>query len=74
MAHDRKHDRIAEISCAPSALANYFTESDLPFEITPAFFHPEVLLKYKMDREKYWLTAEIHQLPRSMAFENLRYQ
>jgi hypothetical protein len=57
IAYDWKHDRIAEISCAPEALANYFTESDLPFEITPAFFHPEVLLKYKSDRDKYRLTA-----------------
>ena len=56
IAHDWKHNRIAEISCAPSALANYFTDSGLPFETTPAFFHPEVLLKYKADREKYRLT------------------
>jgi len=53
IAHDWKNKRIAEISCDPSCLANYFTESDLPFEITPAFFRPEVLLKYKSDREKY---------------------
>jgi hypothetical protein len=56
VAHDWRHNCIAEISCAPSALANYFSESDLPFETTPAFFHPEVLLKYKADREKYRLT------------------
>lgn len=55
IAQDWKNDRIAEISCNPSCLANYFTESKLPFEITPAFFRPEVLLKYKSDREKYRL-------------------
>ncbi|MCK4827639.1 hypothetical protein KA005_68560, partial [bacterium] len=55
IAHDWKNKRIAEISCDPSCLANYFTKSDLPFEITPAFFRPEVLLKYKSDREKYQL-------------------
>ena len=55
IAHDWKNNRIAEISCDPSCLANYFTNSDLPFEITPAFFRPEVLLKYKSDREKYQL-------------------
>lgn len=55
IADDWKNDRIGEISCAPEALANYFTKSDLPFEITPAFFRPEVLLKYKSDRQKYTL-------------------
>ncbi|MGB7150568.1 MAG: hypothetical protein WBD45_15530 [Terriglobales bacterium] len=53
IAHDWKHDVVKEISCSPEHLANYFTESDLPFETTPAFFKPEVLLKYKADSEKY---------------------
>ena len=52
---DWKNETIAEISCAPDSLSNYFTESNLPFEISPAFFKPEVLLKYKSDREKYKL-------------------
>ncbi len=55
IAHDRKNNRTVEISCDPKALANYFTESDLPFEISPAFFRPEVLLKYKANTEKYKL-------------------
>jgi hypothetical protein len=29
----------------------------LPFEVTPAFFKPEVLSKYKSDREKYKLNS-----------------
>ncbi len=37
------------------AVANYFTASDLPFEMSPAFFRPDVLLKYKGDSEKYRL-------------------
>jgi len=53
IAYDWKNKRVAEISCSPDALANYFTESALPFEITPAFFRAEVLSKYKADREKY---------------------
>jgi hypothetical protein len=57
VAHDWKNNAIQEISCNPSCLANYFTESDLPFQITPAFFKPEVLLKYKTDREKYQLDS-----------------
>lgn len=53
IAHDWKNQCVKEISCDPSKLSNYFIESELPFEITPAFFRSEVLLKYKSDREKY---------------------
>jgi hypothetical protein len=55
IAHDWKNQAIKEISCAPGATANYFTKSDLPFELSPAFFRPEVLSKYKADSEKYRL-------------------
>lgn len=57
IAQDWKNKKISEISCDPLCLANYVTESDLPFEITPAFFKPEVLLKYKSDRAKYKLAS-----------------
>lgn len=53
IAQDWKNGKTTEISCNPSCLANYFTKSDLPFEVTPAFFKPEVLSKYKSDRDKY---------------------
>lgn len=53
ISQDWKHNCISEISCDPDELGSYFTESDKPFETTPAFFRPEVLLKYKADREKY---------------------
>jgi hypothetical protein len=56
-AIDWKHNVIKEISCDPSGLGNYFVESDLPFGTSPAFFRPEVLSKYKSDREKYQLKA-----------------
>jgi hypothetical protein len=52
---DWKHERVAELSCAPHELGNYFVESDKPFETSPAFFKPDVLLKYKQDPEKYTL-------------------
>lgn len=55
IAHDWKKQVVKEISCAPGATANYFTPSDLPFEVSPAFFRPEVLSKYKADSEKYRL-------------------
>ena len=57
-AYDWKNQRIAEISCAPNALASYFEkDSPLPFQITPAFFKPDVLQRYKADPEKYRLEA-----------------
>ena len=55
IAHDWKNQTVKEISCAPGATANYFIQSDLPFEVSPAFFRPEVLSKYKADSEKYRL-------------------
>lgn len=55
ITQDWKNKRIAEISCAPGATVNYFTKSDLPFELSPAYFRPEVLSKYKADRQKYTL-------------------
>lgn len=57
IAHDWKNNVVKEISCAPGQVANYFTESDLPFELSPAFFRPEVLLKYKADTDKYRLAG-----------------
>lgn len=55
IAYDWKNGVVRGISCAPGHTANYFTQSDLPFETSPAFFRPEVLLKYKSDSEKYRL-------------------
>lgn len=53
IALDWKHREVRECSCSPDALASYFEESDLPFQTTPAFFRPEVLLKYKQNPDKY---------------------
>lgn len=51
---DRKNgSALVEASCGPDHIANYFTSSDLPWEISPAFFRPDVLQKYKSDPEKY---------------------
>ena len=50
---DRKNNRQVETSCGPEHIVNYFTQSDLPWTISPAFFQPEVLHKYKLDPEKY---------------------
>jgi len=55
IAHDWRNDLIEKISTDPSATTNYFNAKDnsLPFERSPAFFRPEVILKYKADRDKY---------------------
>lgn len=56
IAQDWKNNVIKECSCDPEMLASYFEkESPLPFQITPAFFKPEVLTKYKNDPNKYTL-------------------
>ncbi|MDO8869524.1 MAG: hypothetical protein Q7V10_02115 [Methanobacteriaceae archaeon] len=56
--NDFKNDRIVEWSSNPEKLANYFIESDNPYETSPAFFKPEVLSKYKQDPEKYTVHSQ----------------
>ncbi|MCP5433442.1 MAG: hypothetical protein H6923_09260 [Alphaproteobacteria bacterium] len=54
VAHDWRNKRVIKISTDPKATTNYFDAAEgLPFELSPAFFRPEVLLKYKADRDKY---------------------
>jgi hypothetical protein len=54
-AFDWRHSQVSKISTDPAATTNYFAakENDLPFELSPAFFKPEVLSKYKTDKDKY---------------------
>lgn len=52
---DRKNNREVETSCSPEFLSNYFQKSDLPWEISPAFFRADVLHRFKADPEKYSL-------------------
>lgn len=54
IAFDFRNNCVRKISTDPAATTNYFEEKDdLPFELSPAFFKPEVLLKYKADKDKY---------------------
>lgn len=53
--YDRKNDVNVETSCASEFLSNYFQKSELPWEISPAFFRAEVLHRFKADPEKYSL-------------------
>ena len=54
-AYDCRNKRITNISTDPAATTNYFEAQDnsLPYELSPAFFNPEVLLRYKGDSDKY---------------------
>ena len=60
IAFDWRNDRLTDISTSPSATTNYFQDSEnsLPYETSPAFFRPDVLHKYKADREKYSVSEE----------------
>jgi hypothetical protein len=55
IAFDLRNGEVRQISTDPAETTNYFEakENDLPFELSPAFFRAEVLLKYKGDRDKY---------------------
>ena len=55
VAWDWRNKRIAYISTDPSATTSYFQAqgNSLPLELSPAFFRPDVLLKYKGDSDKY---------------------
>ena len=68
-AIDWRNHRITEISTNPVSTTNYFEadKNELPFELSPAFFNPEVLLKYKGDPDKYVIDS------RSIACRNLWY-
>lgn len=52
---DLRNGGVTEISTDPDATTNYFDmeHNNLPHELSPAFFNPEVLLKYKGDKDKY---------------------
>lgn len=55
IAQDLRNEQITKISTDPEATTNYFQAqwNSLPFELSPVFFRPEVLQKYKTDSDKY---------------------
>lgn len=55
IAYDWRNKVVRKVSTDPRATTNYFeaSKNKLPFELSPTFFRPEVLLKYKGDRDKY---------------------
>lgn len=50
---DRKNNRLVESPVGPGNHVSYFEKSHLPWDISPAFFRPEVLQRFKADPEKY---------------------
>ena len=58
IAYDWRHGQTSKISAAPDATTSYMAAdtNDLPFDLSPAFFKSEILLKYKGDRDKYQVT------------------
>ena len=57
-AHDWRNDNVCKISTDPKATTNYFVKKEgFPFELSPAFFKPEVLSKYKADKDKYTVST-----------------
>ncbi|PLC04588.1 hypothetical protein CY658_12150 [Variovorax sp. RO1] len=52
---DRKNNKEVETSCAPDCISSYFEKNDLPWHISPAFFRPDVLHRFKADPQKYSL-------------------
>ena len=52
---DWRNAKVVEVSAAQGDTANYFNGegNELPYELSPAFFRPEVLSRYKADRDKY---------------------
>lgn len=55
VAYDWRNRRITQISTDPRASTNYFEakKNSKPYELSPAFFRPEVLSKYRSDKDKY---------------------
>ncbi|MEM1087843.1 MAG: hypothetical protein AAGH90_08940 [Pseudomonadota bacterium] len=52
---DPKNGRLVETPIGPEKHVSYFKESPLPWDISPVFFRPEVLQRFKADPEKYTL-------------------
>ncbi len=55
---DWRHRRLVKMTLEPKNMTSYYENAEgKPYEISPIFFDGEVLSKYKMDKEKYTLTA-----------------
>jgi hypothetical protein len=50
---DWKNNKEIEWSSSPDELDSYFVDTGKPLQTSPVFFNPDVLLKYKIEPEKY---------------------
>ena len=50
---DWRNNCVSEWTSDPQQLGNYFVDSGLPFETSPAFFHSDVMLKYRQDPTRF---------------------
>lgn len=55
--HDRENNRLIETSCDPCNFSTQFEKSTLPSQMSPAYFRPDVLLRYRADPEKYTMDS-----------------
>jgi hypothetical protein len=54
LIHDWRNKRLVEVSPDPAATTDYVEKrAGVPFEVSPAFFRPEVLRKYETNPQKY---------------------
>lgn len=55
LALDWRNNCVTRISTDPDCTTNYFEahKNSLPHELSPAFFKPEVLQRFKADKDKY---------------------
>ena len=59
-AKDLHSGRVMKISTDPATTTHRGdTKSSLPCELSPAFFRPEVLSRYKLDRDKYKVETQM---------------
>ncbi len=58
VVYDMRNERTVTVSTDESSTTSYFeaARNHLPYDTSPAFFRPEVLSKYKADREKYTIS------------------
>ena len=55
---DIRHGGVRSVSSDPASTTTYFDmkDNELPLEVSPAFFRPDVLSKYRADQDKYPMT------------------
>ena len=60
IVYDWRHQKITQMSCEPSASTCFDNASSnsLPYDLSAAYFRPEVLSKYREDVENYCICVK----------------